>query len=143
VEPEDPVSVPSFEARLESMVRALEGGDNDRAVPGLGALRHEMPESAVAHVLEGIAFERRAEPEKAARAYRAALYLAPEMDEVRFILALVLEGLGRSRAATREYRTALSGLGPAGGFMTTILERLGYPNHQQMTQICREKIGLN
>jgi chemotaxis methyl-accepting protein methylase len=137
---DDVESAPSFDVRLEATIKALEEGHHQRAAAGLAALRHELPESAVAHALEGVAFERLADPEKAAQAYRAALYLSPEMDEVRFLLARVLEGLGRSRAAAREYRTALSGLGPAGGFITSILQRLGFPDHRQMSEMCREKV---
>lgn len=132
---------PSFDVRLEATIKALEEGSHRRAVAGLAALRHELPESAVIHALEGVALERLAVPEKAAHAYRAALYLAPEMDEVRFLLARVLEELGRSKAAVREYRTALTGLGPASGFMTSTMKRLGFPAHDQMTQICLEKIN--
>jgi chemotaxis protein methyltransferase CheR len=138
---EDGDMAPSFDLRLEAMIGALEDGHSQRAVVGLAALRHDLPESAVIHALEGVAFERLADPERAAHAYRAALYLAPEMDEVRFLLARILEGLGRSRAAAREYRTALTGLGPASGFMTSILKRLDFPDHVQMSQICLEKLN--
>jgi chemotaxis methyl-accepting protein methylase len=131
---------PSFDTRLEAMVGALEQGDNRRANAGLAALRHEFPESAAARVLEGVALERCGDLERAILAYRAALYLAPEMDEVRFLLARVLEGQGRSQAAIREYRTALSGLGPAGGFMTAILAKLGFPDSDQMMEICRASL---
>ena len=128
---------PTFEERLESMVVALEDGEDRRAAAGLAALRHEFPESAAARALEGVALERCGDPEQATLAYRAALYLAPEMDEVRFLLARALERQGRSRAAAREYRTALTGLGPARGFMATILGRLGVPDSDQMIEICR------
>ena len=138
--PHDAESSLSFDLRLEAMIRALENGQDRRAVAGLISLQQEFPESAVTHALEGVAYERLAELEKAANAYRAALYLAPEMDEVRFVLARVLERLGRSRAATREYRAALARLGPAGGFVTSILKRLGFPDHHRMSQICLEKI---
>lgn len=131
-----------FEERLESMIEALAEGENRRAAAGLAALRHRFPESAVTHALEGVALERCGEPERAILSYRAALYLAPEMDEIRFLLARVLEGRGRSRAAAREYRTALSGLGPANGFMTVVLERLGLPDHRRMSDICREFLDI-
>jgi chemotaxis protein methyltransferase CheR len=131
-----------FDIRLEAMIQALEEGHHQRAVAGLAALKHELPESAVAHALGGVAFEKLGESEKAANAFRAALYLAPEMDEVRFLLARVLDELGRTTAATREYRTALTGLGPASGYMTSILIRLGYPNHRQMSQTCLDKLNL-
>jgi chemotaxis protein methyltransferase CheR len=129
---------PPFGARLESMVGALTGGDNRRASAGLRTLRREFPESAATRALEGVALERSGDPEGAARSYRAALYLAPEMDEIRFLLAVALERLGRLNAAAREYRTALTGLGPAGGYMTEVLGRLGFPDHHQMSQKCRE-----
>ena len=132
----------SFDDRLESMISALEQGRNRRAAVGLAALRHEFPESSVAHALEGVAYERLGDLAKAAHAYRAALYLAPEMDEVRFLLARVLECLGRSGAAGREYRTALTGLGPAGGYLMSILDRLGVPDQHRMREICREKLSL-
>ena len=128
---------PAFQARLESMVEALERGQNRRAAAGLAALRHAFPERAVIRALEGVAHERCGDPEQASLAYRAALYLAPEMDEIRFLLARALEGLGRSQAAAREYRTALTGLGPEGGFMAAILGRLGFPEGDQMMEICR------
>ena len=137
---------PTFEARFESMVEALEHGQDRRAVAGLAALRHEFPERAAARALEGVALERCGDPEDAVLAYRAALYLAPEMDEVRFLLARVLDGQGRSQAAAREYRTALTGLGPADDLMAEILGRLGFPDSEQMMSICRDflkKINLS
>jgi chemotaxis protein methyltransferase CheR len=133
--------VPTFDIRLEFMVEALANGDSGRAVAGLRALRHERPESAVTHALEGVALERTDDLAGAAQAYRAALYLAPEMDEVRFLLAQVLDGLGRFAASAREYRTALSGLGPAEGYIVGVLARLGFPDHRQMTEICRENLS--
>jgi chemotaxis protein methyltransferase CheR len=137
--PSEPLA--TFDQRLEAMIDALVGGDNGRAVAGLRALRHELPESAVVHALEGVALDRSGDGPGAARAYRAALYLAPEMDEVRFLLAQVLERLGRSAASAREYRTALSGLGPADDYITAVLGRLGFPDSDQMSRICREKLA--
>jgi chemotaxis methyl-accepting protein methylase len=130
----------SFEARLEFMIEALARGENQRAAAGLGALRQEYPESAAARALEGVATERCGDLEGATHAYRAALYLAPEMDEIRFLLARALERCGRSRSATREYRTFLSGSGPTGGFMTAVLVRLGVPDHRQMSLWCRDHL---
>lgn len=139
----EPTAVPlSFDARLEAAVRALEQGENRRAAAGLAALRHDNPESALAHALEAIALERLDDTERSILAYRAALYLVPEMDEIRFLLAQALERLGRSKAAAREYRTALSGLGPASSFSNTILERLGVPEVDQMSLICRNFLDL-
>ncbi len=135
------VDMVSFDRRVESVVEALERGLNQRAAAGAAALRHENPESAMVHALEGIAFERIGEADRAVLAYRAALYLAPEMDEVRFLLARALDRLGRTRAAAREYRTALTGLGPASDlFPATVLDRLELPDHVQMTEICLDYI---
>jgi Flp pilus assembly protein TadD len=121
-------------------VRALEEGNNRRAAAGLATLRHENPESALTHALEAIAAERLDHTERAVLAFRAALYLDPEMDEIRFLLARALERLGRAQAAAREYRTALSGLGPASGFSNAILERLGLPDVEQMSRECLNKV---
>jgi chemotaxis protein methyltransferase CheR len=141
--PPEPTAVPlSFDARLEAAVRALEQGENRRAAAGLAALRHDNPESALTHALEAIALERLDHTEHSILAYRAALYLVPEMDEIRFLLARALEKLGRSKAAAREYRTALSGLGPASSFSNTVLERLGLPDVDQMSLLCRNYLDL-
>jgi chemotaxis methyl-accepting protein methylase len=138
----EPTAAPlSFDARLEAAIHALELGENRRAAAGLAALRHENPENALAHALEAIALERLDDTERSILAYRAALYLMPEMDEIRFLLAQALERLGRSKAAAREYRTALSGLGPASRFSSTILERLGVPDVDQMSRQCREYLS--
>lgn len=141
-EGEREIPVAEFGVRLDSAVDALESGENQKAVAGLASLRHENPESAVVHALEGVALERSGSVEKSAQAYRAALYLAPEMDEVRFLLARALDALGRSNAAAREYRTALSGLGPS-STLSTEFRRLGLPDHEQMSEISREYISKN
>jgi Flp pilus assembly protein TadD len=122
------------------MIEALVRGENRRAAAGLTALRHEYPESAAVRALEGVAQEQSGDLERATLAYRAALYLAPDMDQIRFLLARALERRGRARAAAREYRTALSGLGPATGFVATVLARLGFPDHDQMCAIRREQL---
>jgi Flp pilus assembly protein TadD len=127
-----------FDARLELAIKNLENGETEHAMAGLAALRYELPESAVVHVLEGVAQERTGDLKRSVLAYRAALYLEPEMDEVRFLLARALEGLGRSRAAAREYRTVLTGLGPASSLSNTILGCLGLPGNDQLSQYCRE-----
>jgi chemotaxis protein methyltransferase CheR len=130
-----------FGTRLESAVDALETGEIKKAVAGLASLRHEYPESAVVHALEGVALERSGAVDTSVLSYRATLYLAPEMDEVRFLLARALDGLGRSKAAAREYRTALSGLGPSSA-LSTEFRRLGLPDHEQMSEICRDKLSI-
>lgn len=132
----------SFEARLESTIRALERGANHDAAVSLADLRRENPESATVHALEGLAFERLGDREGSVHAYRAALYLAPEMDEVRFLLARSLDGLGRTKAAAREYRTVLSGLGPTSSFSTAVLGRMGLPDVEQMRQISLEYLDM-
>jgi tetratricopeptide (TPR) repeat protein len=133
------LTAPDIGARLESMIEAIDRGDNQRAAAGLRALRQEYPESAAVRAFEGVALELCGDLDRATLAYRAALYLDPEMDEIRFLLARALEGRGRSRAAAREYRTVLSGLGPAGvGYVGAVLARLGFPDRRQMSVFCRE-----
>jgi chemotaxis protein methyltransferase CheR len=135
-------SAPAFDERLESVLAAIESGDGDGARTGIDDLRRDFPESAIVHAVDGLACERRGNLERAAMAYRAALYLAPQMDELRFLSARTLEELGRTDAAAREYRTALNGLGSGSEESAVVLERFGLPKLDQMIHKCREFLGL-
>jgi chemotaxis protein methyltransferase CheR len=131
-------TAPAFDERLESVLAAIERDDGDGARTGIDDLRRDFPESAIVHAVDGLASERRGNLERAAMAYRAALYLAPQMDELRFLHARTLEELGRTGAAAREYRTALNGLGSGSEEPAAVLERLGLPKLDQMIHMCRD-----
>jgi chemotaxis protein methyltransferase CheR len=135
-EPE--VSVAAFDDRLESLLAAIENGDGDAAQTAIVGLKRDFPESGLVHAMDGLVCEQKGDLERAAMAYRAALYLAPDLYEVRFLHARILEQLGRTGAAAREYRTALGGLGTVPGVPAAVLGRLGLPDVAQMIHKCRE-----
>ena len=131
---------PTLEARLETVIGCLEKDDLHGALNLIDEFRTGFPESAVAHALKGIARERTGDLDAAILAYRGALYLRPEMDEVRFLLARCLQTLGRTERAAREYRTVLIGLGGPSSRPMTLVGRLDLPSTDEMIDKCRKNV---
>lgn len=131
---------PTIEACLETVVNCLEKDDLHGALDLIDDFRTGFPESAVAHALEGIARERTGDLDAAILAYRGALYLEPEMDEVRFLLARCLRTLGRTERAAREYRAVLIGLGGPSSRPATLVGRLDIPPTDEMIDECRKYV---
>jgi len=142
--PAEPMSsgdeAPLIEARLEEVIGCLERDDLHGALDLIDDFRTGFPENAVVHALEGIARERTGDSDAAVLAYRGALYLKPEMDDVRFLLARCLQSLGRAGPAAREYRGVLIGLGGPFARSTTLVGRLGIPPADEMIEECRKNI---
>jgi len=128
---------PTIETRLESVIGCLEKDDLHGALDLIDDLRTGFPENAVVHALEAIARERTGDLDAAVLAYRGALYLEPEMDEIRFLLARCLRMLGREGRAAREYRAVLTGLGRPSSKLETVMRRLGLPTADEMIEECR------
>jgi chemotaxis protein methyltransferase CheR len=128
---------PTIETRLESVIGCLEKDDLHGALDLIDGLRTGFPENAVVHALEAIARERTGDLDAAVLAYRGALYLEPEMDEIRFLLARCLRTLGREGRAAREYRAVLTGLGRPSTKLETVMRRLGLPTADEMIEECR------
>jgi len=128
----------TFEQRLDGVMEAFESGATETALNLIGELRTGYPENAVIHGLEAVARERMGDLDAAVLGYRAALYLAPEISEFRFLLALVLQALGRTRGAIREYRGVLTSVGSS--TKPSVLERFGLPDPERMIEIARENL---
>jgi chemotaxis protein methyltransferase CheR len=119
---------PLFEALVEEVIRTLESATPEGGRQAASELRIGYPESPIAHVLEGLAWARAGDPERALLSFRAARYLAPETAEIRYLIARVLDDLGRDERARREYRGVLAASErPAGGFWSAVA-RLGVPD---------------
>ncbi|MCU0232521.1 MAG: hypothetical protein MUE90_00600 [Thermoanaerobaculales bacterium] len=130
---------PSLPERAAGVARGIAAAaDLDAARRAAALLRLEFPESPVAHLLEGLAWERAGASERALLAFRGARYLAPEMAVVRYLLGLTLEALGHREAAMREYRAVLSATAPPPAWLD--LERLGVPGQEAIVDFCREKL---
>ena len=128
---------PLFDVLVEDVIRALESATPDAGRQAASELRLGYPESSIAHVLEGLAWAREGEPERALLAFRAARYLAPEVAEIRYLIARELDELGRYERARREYRGVLAAPDRiAGGFWSAVA-RLGVPDLATMRIRCR------
>jgi chemotaxis protein methyltransferase CheR len=130
----------SFDERLDQVVAAFGAGCVEPALALIGELRSEFPENAMIHGLEAIARERTGDIDAAVLCYRAALYLAPEIPEFRFLLALALQSLGRTRGAIREYRGVLGSGGARSSYQPAVLGRLGLPIGERMIEIARQRL---
>lgn len=88
------------------------------------ALR-EDPSEPSAHALAGFLADLGGEPQTAAAAYRAALYLEPAFFQVRLLLADCLQRLGDRERARGQYREVLASL--AGGRARDLALLAGVP----------------
>jgi Flp pilus assembly protein TadD len=120
------------------MIGYLEKDDIHGALYELDEVRTRFPENAVAHGLEGIVRERTGDVDAAVLSYRAALYLDPEMGEIRFLLARSLRTLGREGSAAREYRAVLKAFGRLSSKLETVMSRLGLPTVDEMIEESRD-----
>ena len=125
---------------IRRLLNALETADFEAAREIALTLRHEFPENPTTHALVGFAASRLTDFEAAVLAYRGALYLDAASPEIRFLMAVALEGDGRYDRARREYRSALIALGSAPPAASPIYRALGLPNRDQLVSICRKKI---
>jgi chemotaxis protein methyltransferase CheR len=133
-------------ARLEEGIQeaavALEAGDTAEALLTIDSLLKRHPENAVLHALQGLAHERAGTIEGAIQAYRAALYLDPDLVEVRFLLARSLAAAGRERRSIREYRGVLGSPGVVHAAAPAVLTRLGVPSGGSLEHACREALEI-
>jgi len=98
------------------------------------------PDDPVLRALEGLAAEAMDDHAGAIRACRAALYLDPELYQVRLVLARNLASVGWRRRSAQEYERALLGL-EVDRF--TDLERwqeIGLPTRAQARELCRQAL---
>jgi len=126
---------------VRRLLDALEAADFETARGIALTLRHEFPENPTTHALVGFVASRMTDFEAAVLAYRGALYLDPASPEIRFLMAVALEGDGRLDRAQREYRSALGVLGSAPLGTQPIFKHLGLPGRDQLLSICRKKIS--
>ena len=123
------------------LLDALEAADFEVARGIALTLRHEFPENPLTHALVGFAASRMTDFETAVLAYRGALYLDAASPEIRFLMAVALEGQGRFDRALRDYRSALIALGSSPPSASPIFKTLGLPARDQLANICRKKIS--
>ena len=139
--PHPPVEEPVLEEQIEAVVGALAASRTETALELLEPLTMRFPESPILRSLEGMALEGAGRVEAAVGAYRAALYLAPDLNEIRFLLARGLDRLGRGARAEREYRAVLAAFGGSQVVQSRGHAMLGFPSAEEIVAHCREALG--
>jgi len=139
--PHPPVEEPVLEEQIEAVVAALAASRTEDALGLLEPLTMRFPENPILRSLEGMAQEGGGRLEAAVAAYRAALYLAPDLNEIRFLLARGLDRLGRGARAEREYRAVLAAFRGSQVAQSRGHAVLGFPSTEEIVARCREALG--
>ncbi len=136
----DPGGAPDSGQQIEAAVKAL-------AANGIGVAKDLIQRrlkanstDAHAHALQGLIHDLEGRARRAVAAYRAALFLEPDLYQIRFLLAGRLDHLGWSSRARSEYRHVLSGLESGRGHeLTEHLPEL-LPSRDEAAQRCRRAL---
>lgn len=126
---------------LDSAALALAENRLDEAARHLEASLAREPENATAHALQGFLDDLSGRPENAVAAYRAALYLDPDLYQARLLLADRLLHLGQARRAEHEFREVLSALLAGKGKELALPEALKLPDRERALRRCRQALG--
>ncbi len=125
---------------LEASARALAENRLDEARELLEQSLPARKSDAFAHALHGLIRDLSGESEKAVAAYRAALFLDPEIFQVRFLLAKCFEHLGLGSRARNEYRQVLTRLENGRSHdLASLLPGL-LPGREEIGKRCRQAL---
>ncbi|MFZ5805505.1 MAG: CheR family methyltransferase [Acidobacteriota bacterium] len=116
---------------LAEAVAFLTQGRLGEAQEALRQLLAANPADAQAHALEGYIHEVAGRPAEAIAAFRACLYLEPDLFQARLLLAHALRRAGETTRAQAEYRHLLSTLAAGGGRELDRLAALPLPTREQ------------
>jgi chemotaxis protein methyltransferase CheR len=128
------------EPPLAGAVAALEGNRIAIARELVARRLEAEPEDAAAHALGGLIHELQGDDEGAIAAYRAALFLRPELYRVRFQLAERLRLGGWRERARAEYSRVLTSLREGAGELPDLAALL--PEHPgELAERCRAALS--
>ncbi len=105
----------------------LANGKGSDALQLVGSACRLAPDDATLRAMEGRVLDRVGEPRRAVAAFRAALYLEPQLCAVRYLLAECLIALGRGKRARSELRAVIATAAEKGCPTPPALEALGVP----------------
>jgi chemotaxis protein methyltransferase CheR len=127
---------------MAALVVDAEGRGDDGAARTLADEgTHRYPEDPVLWAIRGIVLERRERRDEAVRCYRAALYLDPDLAQVRFLLAAAMQGSGLEARARREYRTVIDSVTGGRGRALPYADDLGLPEMSEVLDEARRRLG--
>jgi chemotaxis protein methyltransferase CheR len=126
---------------LFEAARALAGNRLDEAAERVARAREADPSEPAVYALEGFLHDLASRAEEAAASYRAALYLAPGLYQVRVLLADCLRRLGHPERSEHEFRQVLATLDRGTARDLVLLEELPFPNRTRALRRCRQALG--
>ena len=141
-EPKTPVPQPlSVQERLLEAAGHLAGNRIEEAGRAIGQVLAVDPSEPAAHALEGFLHDVTGKTDDAVASYRAALYLDPELYQVRVLLADCLLRLGNRGRAEHQYREVLAHLGNGRERNLVVLGELPFPDRARAQRRCRQVLG--
>lgn len=117
--------------------RELAGNRAEEARALLAAARAADGSEPAVYALEGFQADVAGRTEEAATAYRAALFLDPQLYQVRVLLAEALARLGFPDRAEHQFRETLTTLAGGRAHDLVLLEELPLPNRAGAERRCR------
>jgi chemotaxis protein methyltransferase CheR len=127
--------------RLQRAARQLAGNRVEEAARELAAVLEADPVQPAAHALKGFLHDLAGRTEEAVAAYRAALYLDPQLYQARLLLAEGLLRLGRRDLAENQFREVLATLDTRRARSLVLLGELPLPNPERAGKRSREVLG--
>jgi chemotaxis protein methyltransferase CheR len=125
---------------LEAAAAALRSNRVDTAATLVAARLTAAPEDPGAHALQGLVHDLRQDADAAMTSYRAALFLAPGLYQIRLLLADALRRAGWAERARAEYRRVLGEL-ETGGVELPALAAFLVPDRTTAAARCRAALG--
>jgi len=135
------VSPLSVQERLLLAARHLAENQIEEAGRAIEQVLAVDPSEPAAHALEGFLHDVTGRTDDAIASYRAALYLDPELYQVRVLLADCLLRLGNRGRAEHQYREVLAHLGNGRERNLVVLGELPFPDRVRAQRRCRQVLG--
>lgn len=132
-----PPATPSTAERLLAAIGHLESDRIDAAAREVELALSADPADPAAHVLAGLVHDLAGRADAAADAFRAALYLEPDLPQVRFRLAGCLRRAGKGELALRQIRDVVGTLERGGGRHLPLLDGRLLPGLTETLRLAR------
>jgi chemotaxis protein methyltransferase CheR len=137
-----PIALPlSVQERLLQAARCLAGNRIEEAGQAIEQVLAQDPSEPAAHALEGFLHDVTGRIDGAVASYRAALYLDPQLFQVRVLLADCLLRLGNRDRAEHHYREVLTHLANGRERNLLVSTELPFPDRTRAQRRCRQVLG--
>lgn len=135
-----PPAAASTAERILAAIGHLESDRLDEAAREAELALAGDPADPAAHVLAGLVHELAGRADAAADAFRAALYLEPDLPQVRYRLASHLRRAGKVELALRQVRDVVATLERGGGRHLPVLDGRLLPGPTETLQLARGEL---